>query len=52
VKINDDEKISEIIPIQKIGIKEKQIQELMKKNLRIFRVRGYNSDEYFILLEL
>lgn len=52
VKINDDEKISEIIPIQKIGIKEKQIQELMQKNLRIFRVRGYNSDEYFILLEL
>lgn len=52
VKINDDEKISEIVAIQKIGIKEKQIQELMKKNLRISRGTGYKSDEYFILLEL
>jgi len=52
VKINDDDKISEIIPIQKIGIKEKQIQELMKKNLRIFRGKSFKTDEYFILLEL
>lgn len=52
VKINEEERISEITPIQKIGIKEKQIQELMKKNLEISRGTGFKRDEYYILLEL
>jgi len=52
VKINDKGNISSITSIEKIGIKEKQIQELMKKNLRI--VDGFDTveGEYFILLKL
>lgn len=52
VKVNDDEKIIEIVPIQKIGIKEKQVQELMKKNLTVFGGAGFKIDEYLILLEI
>lgn len=52
VKINDKGNISTITPIEQIGIKEKQIQELMKKNLRIYDGFDTVAGEYFILLEL
>jgi hypothetical protein len=52
VKINNDGKISEVKAIQKIGIKEKLIQELMKKNLSVYDGFSTSAGEYFILLEL
>lgn len=52
VKINDKGNIFTITPIEEIGIKEKQIQELMKKNLRIYDGFDTVAGEYFILLEL
>ena len=52
VKINDKGNIFTITPIEGVGIKEKQIQELMKKNLRIYDGFDTVAGEYFILLEL
>lgn len=51
VQIRGEGEIYAIQAVQKIGIKEKKIQELMKKNFRVYE--GFSTQgEYFILLKL
>lgn len=51
VKIRGEGEIYAIQAVLEIGIKEKKIQELMKKNFRVYE--GVSTQgEYFILLEL
>lgn len=51
VKVDDKEKITEIIPVKKSGLNEKIIQSLMKKNLELENYFNQNpNNEYLILL--
>lgn len=49
VKIDDNQKIVEIIPIKKTGLNEQKIQELMRKNLEIENYLGSNYGNEFLI---
>ena len=52
IVLNNNLKISKIIPIKKIGVKDKEIENIIKKNLSLdkYSYPHYNSKEYLLLL--
>jgi hypothetical protein len=50
IKIDDDRRIQEILPIKSIGLDDNKFQNLMKKNITIVRPSTFGSGNEFLLI--